>query len=74
MKVSPILLNGSEVWGVKHFECIERVQYYLCKSYMNVGIKASNLGVVRDCGRYPMFIETRKRAVQYWLKTFESVR
>ena len=34
---------------------------------MNDGIKASNLGVVGDCGRYPMFIETRKRAVKYWL-------
>ena len=68
VKISPILLNGWEVWGVKHLECIERVQYYLCKRYMNVGIQTSNLWVVGDCGRYPMFIETRQKVVKYWLK------
>ena len=68
VKILPILLHGSELWGVKQFDCIERVHYYLCKRYMNVGIKASNFGVIGDCGRYPMFIETRKRAINYWLK------
>ena len=65
-KVLPILLYGSELWDVKQFDCLERVlHYYICKRYMNVGIKASNLGVIGDCGRYPMFIETRKRAIKY---------
>ena len=38
---------------MEQFECIERVHYYLCKRYMymNVGIKASNFGVIGDCGR-----------------------
>ena len=40
---------------------------------MNVGIKASNLGVIGDCGRYPMFIETRKRAIKYWLKILKNM-
>ena len=68
VKILPILLYGSKLWGVKHFDCIERVHYYLCKRYVNVGIKASNLGVIGDCGRFPMSIETRKRAIKYWLK------
>ena len=71
VKVLPILLYGSELWGVKQFDCIERIHYYLCKRYMNVGIKASNLGVIGDCGRYPMFIETRKRAIKYCLKNLK---
>ena len=50
---------------MKQFDCIERVHYYLCKRKMNVGIKASNLGVIGNFGRYPMFIEARKRAIKY---------
>ena len=38
---------------------------------MNVGINASNVDVIEDCGRYPMFIETRRKAVKYWLKIFK---
>ena len=67
-KVLPILLYGSKLWGVKQFDCIEMVHYYFCKRYMNVGIKASNLCVIGDCGRLPMSLETRKRAIKYWLK------
>ena len=39
VKVLPILLYGSELWGVKQFDCIERVHYYLCKRYMNMELK-----------------------------------
>ena len=38
---------------------------------MNVGINASNVDVIEDCGRYPMFIETRRKAVKYRLKIFK---
>ena len=61
VKCLPILLYGSKLWGVKQFDCIERVHYYLCKRYMNVGIKASNFGVIGDCGRYPVGQATDKK-------------
>ena len=68
VKVLPMLLYGAEIWGVRQYECIERVQYYLCKRFMNVNLKASNYAVLGECGRYPLYIETTKRSIKYWLK------
>ena len=53
VNVLPMLLYGAEIWGVRQYECIERVQYYLCKIFMNVK-KASNYAVLCECGRYPL--------------------
>ena len=63
-----MLLYGAEIWGVRQYECIERVQYYLCKRFMNVNLKASYYAVLGECGRYPLYIETTKRSIKYWLK------
>ena len=40
MKVVPILLYCSEIWGYRKYEVLEQVQYYTCKRYMCAGIKS----------------------------------
>ena len=35
---------------------------------MNVSQKAGNAAVLGDCNRFPLHIETVKRAVKYWLR------
>ena len=67
-KICPILLYGSELWGIEKQVAIERVQTYACKRYMCVNLKTSNDAVLGDCGRYPMYIESTKRCLSYWLK------
>ena len=67
-KISPVLLYGSELWGVDSQKAIERVHVYACKRYMCVKLNASNDAVLGDCGRYPMYINAVKRCVKYWLK------
>ena len=44
------------------------MQTYACKRYMCVNLKTSNDAVLGDCGRYPMYIESTKRCLSYWLK------
>ena len=68
MKVVPILLYGSEIWGYRKYEVLEKVQYYACKRYMCVGIKSCNAAVLGDCGRFPLHVETAKRCVKYWIR------
>ena len=68
MKVCPMLLYGSELWGLETFEYIEKVQYYACKRFINVSLKSCNYGVIGDCGRYPLYVETMKRTLRYWIK------
>jgi hypothetical protein len=50
------------------FEELERVQYYACKRFMCCKQNASNVAVLGDCGRYPMYIISIKRCINYWLK------
>ena len=65
VKVLPMLLYGAEVWGIRQYECIKRVQYYLCKRFMNISLNASNYAILAECGKYPLYIETKNKSVKY---------
>ena len=67
-KVCPMLLYGSELWGLKQFECIEKIHYDACKRFIKVPLKTCNFGILRECGRYPLYIETAKKVLKYWIK------
>ena len=49
-------------------DVIERVQYYVCKRFINVSFRTNNYAVLWECGRFPLYIETAKRALEYWNK------
>ena len=63
-----MLLYGSEIWGFTKRESIELVHRYACKRYMCVGLHSSNAAVLGDCGRFPLWIETARRCIRYWLR------
>ena len=65
-KVKPILLYGSEVWGCKKFDDIEKVHIKICKMILGVGRDVKNNIALGDCGRYPIYIDTYVRVVKYW--------
>jgi hypothetical protein len=67
-KVLPILLYGSEIWGFKQHDAIERVYTLACKKCVGVGLKAVNSAVLDDCGRYPIIVQTKKRVIKYWCR------
>ena len=67
-KISPVFLYGSEIWGFSKRESKEQVQRYACKCYMCVGLRACNAAVLSDCDRYPLWIESAKRCIKYWMK------
>ncbi|XP_053373959.1 uncharacterized protein LOC128546717 [Mercenaria mercenaria] len=47
---------------------LERAQYYACKRFMCAKQKTSNVAILGDCGRYPLYITTYKRSIKYWMK------
>ena len=67
-KVCAQLLYGSELWGTGNYDCLERIQYYICKRLLCVNQRSSNCAVMAECGRFPLYIETNKRSLNYWLK------
>ena len=70
-KVLPIIVYGAEIWGFKQYEVLEQVHYYACKRFMCVGIKSCNATIIGDCGRFPLYIETMRRCVKYWIRVLK---
>ena len=71
-KVVPILVYGSDIWGFKRYDILEQVQNYACKSYMCVDVKSCNAAVLGDCGRFPLYIETAKRCLRFWIRILKK--
>ena len=63
-----MLLYESELWGLKRFECIEKNHYYACKRLLKFLSKLVTWAFLREYGRYPLYIETAKRVLKYWIK------
>lgn len=66
--ILPILTYGSEIWGYKKYDSLERVQLMACRYFLGVSNRAPNKCVLGECGRYPIFYYTAKRCVKYWAK------
>ena len=68
MKIKPVLLYGSEVWGLKRLDSIEKVHLLACKQFLGVPIMTPNKMVYGDLGRYPLFINSYVSAIKYWFR------
>ena len=51
---------------------IEKLNLNLCKSILGVGSKASNLAVVGELGRYPLYIDIVISMIKYWIRLHED--
>ena len=51
-KIMPIMLYGSESWGLKNMVCIDNVHMLGCMRFLNVQQNACNDVVLGDLGRY----------------------
>ena len=67
-QIQPLLLYGSEVWGVNDCETVEAAHLFMLKRILNVSNRTPNTLVYGELGRYPMHIIATVKAVKYWLK------
>ncbi|RUM94910.1 MAG: hypothetical protein DSZ28_00750, partial [Thiothrix sp.] len=67
-QVQSTLLYGSEIWGMKSQDKIEKVHIFACKKFMGLDIRTPNHMVHGDLGRYPLFVNGCVRAIKYWLR------
>ena len=67
-QIQPIYLYGSEVWGFRKHDTIEKVHLLACKLFLNVGPQTPNAIVYGECGRHPVYINSFVRTIRYWLK------
>jgi hypothetical protein len=66
--IVPILCYGSEVWGYKKYDVIEKVQLKFCKFLLGVNSTTNNSAVLGECGRRPLLIQYFCRCIKYWCK------
>ena len=67
-QILPYVLYGCEIWGLKEVPEIVRVHVFALKRYLNVGSQTPNTMVYGETGRYPLFVATAIKAVEYWLR------
>ena len=67
-QIQPIYLYGSEIWGFRRYDSIEKIHLMACKLFLNVGPQTPNAVVYGECGRHPVYINSYIRTIRYWLK------
>ena len=64
--ITPILLYGSEVWGIYCKKEIDKLHIKFCKYVLDVKTQTSNFAVYGELGRFPFHIKAIKRSLKYW--------
>ena len=70
--VAPIILYGSEIWGVYNMQEVDKLNYKFCKIILGVRPQTSNAAVLGELGRFPLSLIARRRAVKYWIKVLQN--
>ena len=67
--VKPILLYASDFWGALKLpksNPVETLHIKFCKDLLGVQIRTTNLGVLLELGRIPLYIYGKKNAANNW--------
>ena len=62
------LLYGSKFCGFEPYDAVEKVHIQACKHLLNVPSYIPNHTVLGDLGRFPLFVNSAVRCVQYWFR------
>ena len=66
--VVSILNYGSEVWGLRQADPLEKFHLSFLKSVLGVKTSTPNCFVYGELGVYPLLLERKMRVLKYWLK------
>jgi len=67
-QVQSSLLYGSEIWGLRTQDPVEKTQVFACKRFLGLDIRTPNHFVYGELGRYPLVINSTIRAIKYWIR------
>lgn len=70
--IVPILLYGSEIWGLNNVDEIERVHVQFCKQILHLRLSTASYFVYGELGRYPLTSKLYLRVIKYWLKLMQG--
>ena len=66
--VKPVLCYGSEIWGYRYCEKIEKLQSKFCKRFCCLSANTADYLALGECGRLPIATTYMTRCLSYWIK------
>ena len=67
-QIKPMLLYGSQIWGLQHHTAIEEVRLFALKKLLNLSPRTPNNIAYVKPGRYPLYIFSYILCIGYWLR------
>ena len=67
-QVTPALMYGAEIWGLRKCDAIEIPHMFACKRFMGLSVRSPNTMIYGETGRYPITVIALVRTLSYWLK------
>ena len=68
----PIILYGSEVWGLYSTSEVDKLHMKFCKHILGVRPQTSNAAVLGELGRFPLSVLCKQRALNYYCKIMKN--
>ena len=66
--IAPILLYGSEIWGIYTCKNVDKLQIRFYKYVLGVKKQTPNLAVYAELGNFPLSVLCKERALKFWNK------
>ena len=66
--IVPIILYGSEVWGIYNYKIVDKIHLRFCRYLFGVSQQTTNYTVYGELGRFPLYILAKGRLVNFFLK------
>ena len=67
-QVQSILQYGAEIWAFSCGEEMEKVHLFALKRYLNVNFRTPNDFVYGELGRYPIYLNSYIKCINFWLR------
>ena len=74
IKIQPMLMYASEIWGTERLDNTERVHMIACERFLGVPQKTPNKMVSGGPGRYSLFVKSTLRCLNYLVASFKDGR
>ena len=65
MYIGSILQYASEIWGLHHGDCLEKVHLDFCKRLLGVKKSSCNVMIYAELGRLPLQGVRKYKIIQY---------
>jgi len=70
--VVPLIMYGSEVWGIYNTPEVDEIHLRFCKLILGVKQQKSNASVFGELGRFLLAVICKQRSMYYWIKVMNK--